>query len=77
MRRDLEKDVVGKKIEATEVRPSKNAMRAIRRHAKRKDFTDRVDGHKVTKAERLKIVKMAPTVAAPAPAAAPNEGGQA
>lgn len=52
MRRDLEKDVVGKKIESTEVRPSKNAMRAIRRHAKRKDFTDRVDGHKVTKAER-------------------------
>ena len=52
MRRDLEKDVVGKKIESTEVRPSKNAMRIIRRHAKRRDFTDRVVGHKIVKAER-------------------------
>jgi NADH-quinone oxidoreductase subunit J len=36
---------------------------------------------KVTKAQRLKIVKMAPTIAAPAqaasPAAAPTEGGKA
>jgi NADH-quinone oxidoreductase subunit J len=32
---------------------------------------------KVTKADRLKIVKMAPTAAAPAPAEAPKEGGQA
>jgi NADH-quinone oxidoreductase subunit J len=32
---------------------------------------------KVTKAQRLKIIKMAPTVAAPAQPAAPTEGGQA
>ncbi|HEY0953947.1 MAG TPA: NADH-quinone oxidoreductase subunit J [Roseateles sp.] len=32
---------------------------------------------KVTKDQRLKIVKMAPTVAAPAQAEAPKEGGQA
>ena len=39
MRRDLEKDVVGRRIKEAEVKPSKNAMRVIRRHPKRKDFT--------------------------------------
>ncbi|MBI3649065.1 MAG: bifunctional DNA-formamidopyrimidine glycosylase/DNA-(apurinic or apyrimidinic site) lyase [Actinobacteria bacterium] len=52
MRRDLEKDVVGRRIKGTEVKSSKNAMRAIRRHAKRKEFTSRLDGRKVTKVER-------------------------
>ena len=52
MRRDLEKDVMGRKVAKAEVRPSKNAMRVIRRHAKRKEFTDRLVGRKFTKAER-------------------------
>jgi formamidopyrimidine-DNA glycosylase len=52
MRRDLERDVVGKKIKAAEVKQSKNAMRAIRRHRTRKEFTSRVAGHKITKVER-------------------------
>ena len=52
MRRDLEKDVVGRKVAEAEVRPSRNAMRVIRRHGKRKEFTDRVVGRKFTKAER-------------------------
>jgi formamidopyrimidine-DNA glycosylase len=52
MRRDLEKDVVGRKVAAAEVRPSRNAMRVIRRHGKRKEFTDRLVGRKFTKAER-------------------------
>lgn len=52
MRRDLEKDVVGRKIASAEVRASRNAMRVIRRHGKRKEFTDRVVGRKITKAER-------------------------
>ncbi len=52
MRRDLEKDVVGRKVADTEVRPSKNAMRVIRRHGKRKEFADRLLGRKFTKAER-------------------------
>jgi len=52
MRRDLEKDVVGRKVVEAEVRPSKNAMRVIRRHAKRKEFGDLVVGRKFTKAER-------------------------
>ncbi|MEW6059341.1 MAG: bifunctional DNA-formamidopyrimidine glycosylase/DNA-(apurinic or apyrimidinic site) lyase [Actinomycetota bacterium] len=53
MRRDLERDVVGRKIAGAEVRPTRSAMRIIRRHGKRKDFTSRLEGRKVTKAERL------------------------
>ena len=52
MRRDLDRDVVGKKIKTVEVKGTKNAMRAIRRHKTRKDFTSRLAGRKVTKAER-------------------------
>jgi formamidopyrimidine-DNA glycosylase len=52
MRRDLEKEIVGKRIRAVEVRPHRNAMRAIRRHARRKEFEDRVAGKKITKVDR-------------------------
>ncbi len=52
LRRDLEKDVVGRRIKEAEVRPTKNAMRVIRRHARRKDFTSRLEGRKITRAER-------------------------
>src|SRR5438093_5669891 len=52
MRRDLEKDVVGRRIKQVEVRPSKNAMRVIRRHGKRKEFTSLLEGRKIAKAER-------------------------
>src|SRR4029077_1825667 len=52
MRRDLEKDVVGRRIKEAEVKPSKNAMRVIRRHPKRKDFTSRLEGRKIAKVER-------------------------
>jgi formamidopyrimidine-DNA glycosylase len=52
MRRDLEKDVVGRRIKTAEVKGSRNAMRVIRRHAKRKDFTSRLVGRKLTKVER-------------------------
>jgi formamidopyrimidine-DNA glycosylase len=52
VRRDLEKDVVGRKVTEAEIRPSKNAMRVIRRHGKRREFTDRLVGRKFTKAER-------------------------
>ncbi len=58
MRRDLEKDVVGKRIKGVEVRPSPNALRAIRRHAKpgkrgvRREFASRLESRKITKIER-------------------------
>ena len=52
VRRDLEKDVVGRKIKSVEVKSSKNAKRAIRRHKLRKDFTDPLTGRKITRVER-------------------------
>lgn len=52
MRRDLEKDVVGRRIKTAEVKGSKNAMRVIRRHKTRKEFTSRLIGRKITKVER-------------------------
>jgi formamidopyrimidine-DNA glycosylase len=52
MRRDLEKEVVGKRIKAVEVRPHRNAMRIIRRHSRRKEFEERLAGKKITKVDR-------------------------
>jgi formamidopyrimidine-DNA glycosylase len=52
MRRDLERDVVGRKIKDAEVKSSKNAMRIIRRHKTRKEFTSRLTGRKIAKIER-------------------------
>src|SRR5438093_382682 len=52
MRRDLEKDVVGRRVKEVEVRPTKNAMRVIRRHGRRKEFSSRLVGRKIAKAER-------------------------
>jgi formamidopyrimidine-DNA glycosylase len=52
MRRDLERDVVGRRIKQAEVKGTRNAMRAIRRHAKRRDFTSRLDGRKIQKVDR-------------------------
>jgi formamidopyrimidine-DNA glycosylase len=52
MRRDLDRDVVGKKIKTTEVKGTKNAMRVIRRHKTRKEFTSQLTGRKITKTER-------------------------
>src|SRR5204863_9085487 len=52
MRRDLEKEVVGKRVRSVEVRPHRNAMRVIRRHARRKEFEDRLAGKKITKVDR-------------------------
>src|SRR2546427_111876 len=52
MRRDLEKEVVGKKVRDVEVRPHRNAMRVIRRPSRRKEFADRLSGRKFTKIDR-------------------------
>jgi len=52
VRRDLEKEIVGKKIKKVEVRNTKNAMRAIRRHKRRKEFEDALAGLKITKIDR-------------------------
>jgi len=52
VRRDLEKELVGRRIRDVDVRPHRNAMRIIRRHARRKEFSDRLAGQKVTKVDR-------------------------
>jgi formamidopyrimidine-DNA glycosylase len=52
LRRDLEKDVVGRRVKTAEVKSSRNAMRVIRRHGKRKEFTSRLEGRKLSKVER-------------------------
>ena len=52
VRRDLEKDVVGRRMAAVEVRRMKNTKRVIRRHKTPKEFRDRLVGHKLTRAER-------------------------
>ena len=48
IRRDLEKEVVGKRIKAVEV----TGMRSIRRHTTKKQFISRLEGRKVTGVER-------------------------
>jgi formamidopyrimidine-DNA glycosylase len=60
VRRDLEKEVVGKRVKDVDVRAHRNAMRIIRRHARRKEFSDRLAGRKITKVDRRgKYVLMA------------------
>ena len=47
VRRDLEKEVVGRRIKDVEVRAGSNAMKIIRRHGRRKEFQDLLAGAKV------------------------------
>jgi formamidopyrimidine-DNA glycosylase len=48
VRKDLERDVLGKKIKEADVR----LPRIIRRHKQKKDFTSRLVGRKITKIDR-------------------------
>ncbi len=48
VRRDLERDIVGKKVKAVEA----DGMRSIRRHHNRKQFANRLIGKKITGVER-------------------------
>src|SRR6266571_3420781 len=52
IRRDLEKEVVGRQICAVEVRNTRNAMRVIRRHAKRRELEEPLTGAKVMGVDR-------------------------
>lgn len=47
MRRDLEREIVGRRVKGAEVRPGRNAMKIIRRHGRRKEFHDLLVGAKV------------------------------
>src|SRR2546425_12301382 len=48
VRKDLERDVLGKKIKDVQVK----LPRIIRRHKSRKEFTERLVGRKITKVDR-------------------------
>ena len=52
IRRDLEKEVVGQQIRSVEVRTTRNAMRVIRRHRRRRDLEDPVAGAWITAVDR-------------------------
>jgi formamidopyrimidine-DNA glycosylase len=52
LRRDLEKEVVGRRFKEVEVRPGSNAMKVIRRHGRRKEFQDLLIGAKVERIDR-------------------------
>ena len=52
LRRDLEKEIVGRRIKEVEVRPGSNAMKAIARYGRRKDFQDLLVGAKVERIDR-------------------------
>jgi formamidopyrimidine-DNA glycosylase len=53
VRRDLEKEVVGRRIRDVEVRPGSNAMKIIKRHGRRKDFCALLEEARVDKVNRL------------------------
>ena len=52
IRRDLEKEIVGRRVKDVEVRPGSNAMKIIRRHGRRKEFQELLVGHKVETIDR-------------------------
>lgn len=52
MRRDLEKDVVGRKIGTVDVRRTKNAKRVLKRHKQAKDLRDRLKDRKISRVDR-------------------------
>ncbi len=52
VRRDLEKDIVGRRIAEVDIRRMKNTKRVIRRHKTPKEFRDLLKGHKNSRAER-------------------------
>jgi formamidopyrimidine-DNA glycosylase len=52
-KRDLEKEVVGRRIKDVEVRPGSNAMKVIKRHGRRKEFQDLLVGARVDRVDRI------------------------
>lgn len=52
LRRDLEKEVVGRRIKDVDVRATKNAMKVIPRHGRRKEFQQLLVGAKVERIDR-------------------------
>jgi formamidopyrimidine-DNA glycosylase len=53
IRRDLEKEIVGRRIKDVEVRPGSNAMKVIKRHGRRKEFQALLVGARVNRVDRV------------------------
>ena len=53
LKRDLEKEVAGRRIKEVEIRPGSNAMKILRRHGRRKEFQELLVGAKVEKVSRI------------------------
>jgi formamidopyrimidine-DNA glycosylase len=53
LRRDLEKEVVGRRMKDVTIKGGPNAKNLIKRHAKRKDVQDLLDGAKIEKVDRV------------------------
>jgi formamidopyrimidine-DNA glycosylase len=53
IRRDLEKEIVGRRIKDAEIRPGTNAMKVVRRHGRRKEVQELLEGAKVEKVDRV------------------------
>ena len=53
LKRDLEKEIVGRRIKTAEVRSNRNAMKIVKGHGRRKDFQDLLEGAKIDKVDRF------------------------
>jgi formamidopyrimidine-DNA glycosylase len=53
LRRDLEKEIAGRRIKEVEIRAGTNAMKVIKRHGRRKEFQDLLTGGKVDRVDRV------------------------
>jgi formamidopyrimidine-DNA glycosylase len=53
VRRDLEREVVGRRIKDVDVRPGSNAMKIIKRHGRRKEFQELLAGARVDSVGRI------------------------
>lgn len=52
LKRDLEKEVMGRRMKDVVVRPGSNAMKVIPRHSKRKELQDLLEGAKIDGVQR-------------------------
>lgn len=53
LKRDLEKEVVGRRIKDAGVRPGTNAMKIVGRHGRRKEFQELLEGAKIERIRRI------------------------
>lgn len=53
LKRELEKEVVGRRMKDVVVRPGSNAMKAVPRHSKRKEVQDLLEGAKIDSVDRV------------------------